>query len=725
MSWTIHTEINTWNTIGIGLIIATYIFILLRQNRLTKIFSSKIILCASSLFLVSLILISILILKPEIIFKYKNSRTPKLLVLRDVSASMDSVDISDKTNTISRRNWAMAFSEGAEIATLKNNYDVILKDFASKNDNGDDDYKNATDIGSALSQLLTEDFSEIILISDGCSTEGPSPVKKAAELALKGVRVHCVTTGSNEYMPDIELGEIQVPSYCILNERLSIPYIIHNKFERPLKTSLRFNVDDGHSEDLEVKLEENSTQNGIVSWKPLKSGKYKISLSLPPEKGESDILNNIFSSDIEVRQEKIKVLLIDSLPRWEFRYIKNALSRDSGIEATFMLFLAEQKMGEGKGYRTKFPTKDELASFDVIFLGDIGCDEISKDEMESLKNAVANNASGLVLIPGRRAAFTSLENSPLKDLIPIVCDPKESHGTNNYHETAIELTSYGASHHLTMLEDSPSANSALWKNLPGFNWNWTVLETRPGARTIAVHASARNNEGKMPIIVERAYGSGLVLFMGSDHVWKWRKGVEDKYHYRFWGQVIRWMSHKRYISKNENARIFHEPENPIKGRETTVNVFISEKFPADFKELSLHIQSEKDGTTESLVLHKDPREKKHFSGSFVPRKIGKQKMIVSDAAFGEIAQVSYEVRADKREKTGEPANVATMKAIAKAGDGFYANHDATKQMISEISGNRRDIIEEKRLLLWNNPYVILSIVLLISTTWILKKVVGI
>ena len=27
--------------------------------------------------------------------------------------------------------------------------------------------------------------------------------------------------------------------------------------------------------------------------------------------------------------------------------------------------------------------------------------------------------------------------------------------------------------------------------------------------------------------------------MGSDSAWRWRRGVEDKFHYRFWSQVVR------------------------------------------------------------------------------------------------------------------------------------------------------------------------------------------
>src|SRR5258708_24949352 len=50
--------------------------------------------------------------------------------------------------------------------------------------------------------------------------------------------------------------------------------------------------------------------------------------------------------------------------------------------------------------------------------------------------------------------------------------------------------------------------------------------------------------------------------MGTDGAWRWRKGVEDKYHYRFWGQVVRWMAYQRNMAKGETMRLFFTPDQP-------------------------------------------------------------------------------------------------------------------------------------------------------------------
>ena len=62
-----------------------------------------------------------------------------------------------------------------------------------------------------------------------------------------------------------------------------------------------------------------------------------------------------------MRQEQLKVLLVETLPRWEFRYLKNALSRDPGVTVRVLLMHPGMDRGEGKNLaeilrlRAEFP----------------------------------------------------------------------------------------------------------------------------------------------------------------------------------------------------------------------------------------------------------------------------------------------------------------------------------------------------------------------------------
>ena len=53
--------------------------------------------------------------------------------------------------------------------------------------------------------------------------------------------------------------------------------------------------------------------------------------------------------------------------------MRNALERDPGVEVNCLLYQPDiGKPGAGRGYLSAFPKDEELAKYDVVFLGDVG-----------------------------------------------------------------------------------------------------------------------------------------------------------------------------------------------------------------------------------------------------------------------------------------------------------------------------------------------------------------
>ena len=53
------------------------------------------------------------------------------------------------------------------------------------------------------------------------------------------------------------------------------------------------------------------------------------------------------------------------------------------------------------------------------------------------------------------------------------------------------------------------------------------------------------------------------------------RGVEDKYHYRFWGQVARWMAYQRRMAEGELMRLFFSPDRPQAGDVVTFHANVA------------------------------------------------------------------------------------------------------------------------------------------------------
>ena len=278
--------------------------------------------------------------------------------------------------------------------------------------------------------------------------------------------------------------------------------------------------------------------------------------------------------------------MVDSLPRWEYRYLRNALARDPGVDMQCLLYHPGIGPGDGPNYISAFPaTKEALAPYDVIFLGDVGIgqNELTETNAAMIRGLVEQQASGLVFVPGSRGREATFLNSPLADLYPVQLDPSKPQGIGLQNEAQLVLTTAGKRHWLTRFDSDEDRNDELWKQLPGFFWSAAVEKSRPGSEVLAVHSSLRNDFGRMPLLVTRAAGAGKVLFLGTDSAWRWRRGVEDKFHYRFWGQVVRWMAHQRHLSEKDGIRLSYSPETPQAGDTVYLQATVLDEagFPID------------------------------------------------------------------------------------------------------------------------------------------------
>ena len=162
-------------------------------------------------------------------------------------------------------------------------------------------------------------------------------------------------------------------------------------------------------------------------WKPKATGDFTLTLDVPKHADETLADNNRLTAPIAIREEKLRVLVVESYPRWEYRYLRNALSRDPGVEVSCLLFHPGlSKVGGGnKDYIKQFPAGlDELSKFDVVFLGDVGVDDgqLTAEQCRLLKGLVEHQASGLVFMPGMQGRQFSLLETELGDLCPVVLD---------------------------------------------------------------------------------------------------------------------------------------------------------------------------------------------------------------------------------------------------------------------------------------------------------------
>ena len=691
--------------------------------------------------ILAVILAAFTLLKPELITQTVVKSEPEIAVLCDVSDSMRTKDVvvkneDGKRHAVSREEWVKEQIERKFYSPLEKKFKVSVKSFAmppaeGEADKGKKTDRNGTDISYALSDMLAgyRNLRAVILFSDGDWNSGSSPVGAAAALRARGVKVFTVPTGSSQWLPDLEVRKVNAPAFCLSNEKISIPFQIQSRMKGECRTTVTLESEYGIENSKEITIIPGELYQDSLLWQPKHDGRYNLTLGIPVQDGELITDNNSSSFSIQVKKELLKVLVVDTLPRWEYRYLRNALMRDPGVDVHTLLLHPGMEPGGGKGYLQKFPSKEELAKYDVIFLGDVGIgpDGITKEDAGLIKGLVRNQGSGLVFMPGWQGKESSLFTSVLGDLFPVELDTSKPEGYSSGIESKMELSGHGREHFLMMLADNAPMNSYVWRHLPGFFWNAAVKKERPGALVLAVHSGLKCESGRMPLIVIREYGSGNVLFMGTDSAWRWRKGVEDKYHYRFWGQVVRWMAHKRHLAHDEGIRCFFVPESPSVHSTVSFYVTVHDRsgVPVDKANVEITVSpASGKGAGETFRLRQEHTGWGLYKGRFTPDTAGKYEIKVSCAENGSSVSLTLDVAGVKTERTGRPIRGSVLAEIAKITDGVVFSTENVDNMVKTIQALPEQVSLEKRLRLWCEWWWIAGIIALLALYWTLRKLNG-
>ncbi|MDH3583441.1 MAG: hypothetical protein OER86_04425 [Phycisphaerae bacterium] len=680
---------------------------------------------------VLVVLVVITLNQPEWLQEVVPEQRPTLAVLYDTSGSMATRDVLDAERLAappqSRADAANPLVAEALWAPVAERMKVVIEPYGVSGGPGG----GGTDINAALSKAIDEhpNLRSVVLIGDGDWNIGDTPMDAATRLRVNKVPVFAVGVGRETRLPDVRLVSVDAPTFAVANKPVRIPYTVESWLPRELDTVVTLKTSTGEEVTKSIRIPAKGKLTDAMVWRPDTTGEVTLTLSVPVDPSEVVKDNNEQAVPLAVRREALKVLIVESFPRWEYRYLRNALERDPGVEVNcLLLHPGLGKLGGGRGYLKAFPPRDELLKFDVVFLGDVGAEpgQLTVDQCRELKQMVGGQAAGLVFLPGPRGHEATLLTTELEALYPVHLDTGQPRGWGSRAPGQFELTDSGRRSLLTRLAEEDDDNARVWKSLPGFHWHAAVRRAKAGSEVLASHGTASAGEGRTPLIVTRTFGTGKILFMGTDGAWRWRQGVEDKYHYRFWGQVVRWMAYQRKMSQGRALRLFHSPDRPQADSTVTLNVNALGPGGEPLQSGNVVVQiASPGGQTDSVRLA--PRGDDAwglFTGTFTPTEGGRYRLVTSCRENGETLETEIAVQSLARERVGQPARPDVLAAIAQVTRGRVASAAEIHQVVEAVSALPEPSPVIRRLRIWAHPLWGGFIVLLLGVFWVGRKMVG-
>lgn len=682
--------------------------------------------------LLFVLLLAATLLRPERVRRIVSEELPRLAIGIDASGSMATRDIvREGLAPVSRADWIGERIEERFWAPLEEAFDVAVETFDTAED-APDPAEHGTDLHGAIERAVRADPPPraLLLLSDGDWNLGPPPALAAADARARGVPVYTVTVGRDRHLPDLDLHSLAAPAFALVEETVSIPFSVRNHFAREVRTEAVLRTAEG----VEVARRAlvlpplSRTAADLILASPREAGAVEYTLALPVEPGEAREDNNAREFRIDWRREQLRVLVLETEPRWEYRFLRNALVRDPGVSVDVLLLHPEIGPAAGPHYRAAFPdSRAALSDYDVVFVGDIGVadGELTEDQARLLAELTRQQAGGLIFLPGPQGRQRTLRGTELEALLPVEVDLSRPTGSGFPVPARLLLTEQGRDHFLTRLASDPERNEAVWRALPGFHWQAPVLRARPGAEILAVHSDMRTEYGRMPLLVTRPAGRGQVLFMGTDAAWRWRRGVEDTFHYRFWGQVVRWMARQRHLARTESIRFFYHPETPSAGDRVFFHAtaFDAEGAPLEDGLVEMTIRAP-DGGEETVRLTPEPGGWGVFTGSWLARAPGRHLLRAVPSEADGVAEAELTVTATLIEAVGQPARPDVMDEIARVSGGESAGTDGLAALLERIRALPVAAPREERLRLWSHPAWVGFLLLVGAAYWAGRKLLG-
>lgn len=612
-----------------------------------------------------------------------------------------------------------------------------------------------TDLANAIQSIFARSsdrrLSAVVIATDGRAT-ADSGLNRALETARdRQIPIFPIRIGSPAPLPDVILSQALTEENVFVDDYLTVEAHITSQGLATGQDTVVSLVDNETNRLLasqEVHLDaETSSVTVELRTKPSGVGLVRYRVEVKPLATEQVLGNNSKVVQVTVLKKKLHVLYVEGYPRYEYRYLKNALVREPTLEVSILLIEADERfIQEGTDPVRRFPeTPEELRRYDVVLFGDVNPmgGWLSVAQMRMLLDFVGNEGGGFGLIAGERFAPQRFAGTELEKLIPVHIDASINTRSGRALTSGFagRLTHEGRRGRLFRFLPDREQNARYMAKLPELYWFASTDGPRAGASVLFEHPIASSLQGALPLVVTGRYGAGKLFFQATDDTWRWRRHTGELFHDTYWVHVIRELMRpsrvfqdRRYTLRTD--RRVYGYGDPVR---VSVDLLDQRLLGQTSDKLSVAVTTTRssvgiDSTdlptsqvAARFTVHRLGPESNAFEGSWIPRRPGGFTLSLPDIA----------TRSDNAEST----TMIQVELPDIEGQQREADHDAL-MLIAEVTGGRvldldeletafvtlpdrsvqtpDDVVEP----LWDSRLAFGLFVLLITMEWTLRKIFG-
>ncbi len=641
-----------------------------------------------------------------------------------------------------------------------------------------------TDLSSALNHVLDnsspETLAGVLLLSDG-RHNGPVPVEDSLRrMGVQKTPLGAVAIGGRLGPVDSSILSLTAPESIYLGDRVSVRAVVKLDGLRgkEVKAVLRDGDQIVDEQIIKVADVNQRTELRFVHL-PEAKGTFDYSVELEPLEAELFDTNNRWDFKLAVTDDRTNVLLVDSYPRWEFRYLRNLFyGRDKSVHLQYVLLNPDQIEGTdapntitasatrdfGDAEAHRLPTsEEEWRLFDVIIFGDIAPASVPDETWRMISDSVTERGALFVTIAGPRYMPHAFANQDFQNLMPVTWDISQR-GIFESPEPSyrIELSNDGRNHSITRQATSRSENSRIWGGLPPLRWRFVPKSVKDSAEVLAFAsptdvdnanrgsaidgsldsveaaierlANRKTYEREHALITTQRNGLGKVAMLGFDQTWRMRYGIGDTLHHRLWGQIVRWGTGENLRSGNNfirlgTDRLSYTPSDEIN---ITVKLLDAERKPITDADIFAIVRRDGDQVVRQRLSYRSNSNGLYETSLADLPGPGEYHVEIEGDAIADAIGNDDELDDLKTEfmvvNTRNPIELAELTAdrdflsrAAQLTGGRVVEVNEAPSLIELFGAPRETLTERRDVTLWDTWPLLLTFLGLLTTEWIVRR----
>ncbi len=586
-----------------------------------------------------------------------------------------------------------------------------------------------------------EQRGAVVLFSDGQHNDGESPVEVAKVFAGRQVPIFTVGFGSTVHPHDLAIIKVEAPEAVFFEDRVRGRITL--KDDMPVGKPFKATISDGdkvlweqklYTEDKNVRVVPFDFPVSDLAKERMKSQKEGTQLSGVPLdlkvsvsqiEGDVEPANNVSNLRVRAVTQKRKILILDGRPRWETRYLRNMLGRDEQWDVNAVIAGAtKRESGFLRGDKPEqFPSdRALLLSYDLIVFGDIPANLLKTEELQWIRDFVAERGGAIIFIDGARAHLKEYGQTPLATVIPVewkhtaILDPI----------ARLSLTDRGQNEAAFALAPDHAQNIDVWRSLRVPHW-LSGATPLPGAEVL-VEAEVLSS-GKYPAVITRTFGAGRVIYQAFDDSWRWRFEVADEHQLRYWNQICNFAAELPFAVRDKFVSLDAGAITYRPGDSADVRVRLRDGEGRPVTNAVVDAVLTKDGQRVATIrLSPDENAGGMFRGKTAELEPGEYEVGIESPAIAERdarARTGFKV---EPRQTGEltqlSLNEDLLRQMANASGGQYLREENIDRLVKILAPMSQGRVIESDTALWQSYWWFVPIIALLTVEWILRKRIG-